>query len=181
MGTEQILATCRGEQPMTNRSIQLTEKQVHDLDNAKCELYQVVQSLKDVVKPVHLREINNAIVLIDFLLKPTYKAEAAALRNLHKQVSHLEEGSMARWSVNEGPAEQICEGPVRFVRSSGWARSNEITYKSEVINNPTCGDAFQAFKQSIDVTGDTHHVFFEGVERIGAIDNVTIYSLLSGS
>lgn len=176
-----IKRTKRTKKPV-NSDIRLTNKQFKDLDTAKCELYQVIQSLNGVVKVVHLHHIERMVALLDAAFKPAYKADEARHKAIQKEVARLrlEKTGPARFSVSESPLARICEGPVRFVRTSGWAQK-EITYKSDVAYNPTYEDAFKAFKQSIEFTGDKHHVFFEGVDRLGATDNVAIYTLLSGS
>lgn len=161
--------------------ITLTSKQVDDLHNAKCDLHQVIETLSDVVKPAHLREITNVCTLINFILKPAYKADDKKEKALQKLAEPLETETIARYSTGFPPHVTICEGRARFVLTSGWTDPKEITYRSEIIDNPTYADAFEAFKQSIIVTKDTHHVFFEGVKCLVAPEDVRLYILLSGS
>jgi len=166
---------------LTEPGLWLTDKQVRDLYNAKCDLYQVTEALGTVVRASQLRDITVMVNLIDEILAPVHKAEAAKQRAFHKKFELLEVGGIARWSVDQLPTARVCEGPARFVRTSGWAGPDEVTYTSETIDSPTYADAFKAFKESIDFTKDKHHVFFEGVDRLGIVAGVTIFTLWSGS
>lgn len=58
----------------------------------------------------------------------------------------------------------VHEGRVIFTRSfEGW--------RSRIYTNPTIADALRAMEESMKVTGDMHHVFFEGLGKAQAAED----------
>lgn len=54
-------------------------------------------------------------------------------------------------------------------------------YQSEIIDNPTWLDLCVFANDMIQITGDYHHVFLEGVENKGQEGNTGIYEFVMGS
>lgn len=57
------------------------------------------------------------------------------------------------------------QGPVIFTRRKDdfWGGETSKPYRSKVVENPTYRSLFNAAKASMKATGDTHHMFIEGV------------------
>ena len=57
----------------------------------------------------------------------------------------------------------------------------EKEYKSEVLTNPTYGTVLKHFDDAIALTGDDHHIFFEGLEARGKRNGITKLEICAGS
>jgi hypothetical protein len=82
----------------------------------------------------------------------------------------------AIFSAGERPDAPIpVVGRVRFVCSvTGWK-------DDRTFDNATHTDALAAADRLISATGDTHHVFYEGVCALSADDNERFVDLVMGS
>lgn len=55
-------------------------------------------------------------------------------------------------------------------------------FQSGVLHDPTWGDVFAQFEKSLAVTKDLHHIFLEGVHRIGKTEyGIPMYRFSAGS
>jgi hypothetical protein len=89
-------------------------------------------------------------------------------------------GGLARYSCNKHP-QTVIKGKVVFVVSDEFHFGTGRTYESRVHFNPTYEDALQALEESIRITGDEHHVFFEGLEHLKTVRGTFYYRLILGS
>lgn len=174
---------------MKGATIKLTDKQATELYNARCDLYHMISDLEDTVKPSVLGPIRRAIKALAPVLNPVHKADDQARKAVERQAKALRDlrdiESPGVYSTSISPNEQIrslVNQRVRFVMLGAWVQEGKSDYKSKVYVSPTYGDAYEAFCESIDITGDTHHVFFEGVAVQGTDNNgEMIVELISGS
>lgn len=51
----------------------------------------------------------------------------------------------------------------------------------EILENPTEEDILNAVERAIITTGDKHHVFFEGIDKVDVNDSIPTYELCMGS
>jgi hypothetical protein len=73
-------------------------------------------------------------------------------------------------------------GPARFERIHDPFFGEGNAYQSAVCRDVTWMEMIGIANQSVTCTGDTHHVFLEGIEPIGTTPNGTPrYRLLMGS
>lgn len=168
----------------------LTDQEVKELHNAKCNLDSFVRHMEGVITADRLKDIKKAVSVCDKILKPIYKQEDKDQAKLERAVRHLEKDSPATWSTDHYPSDHILPGykndkqgtKVRFIVKDAWIQPNGEEYESGVFINPTYKDAFLCFKTSIETTGDRHHVFFEGVKFLEKDeDGVYVFDLVSGS
>jgi hypothetical protein len=77
--------------------------------------------------------------------------------------------------------EVAAKGKVIFVcKYDGfWGEGKD--YRSEVLKNPTWMQVALCANEMIKTTGDQHHVFLEGIQKIKEEDGVSIYKFLMGS
>jgi hypothetical protein len=66
-------------------------------------------------------------------------------------------------------------------RDPSYGGKKSKPYKSPVVENPTWLDLTVFANDAIATTKDTHHSFFEGVEKVKEEDGVTYYELVFGS
>jgi hypothetical protein len=77
--------------------------------------------------------------------------------------------------------EVAAKGKIVFVElhDDFWGVGKD--YRSEVLKNPTWMQVALCANEMIKTTGDQHHVFLEGIQKIKEEDGVSIYKFLMGS
>lgn len=111
-----------------------------------------------------------------------YKAREAALDELASEADI----KRAYFSISEMPIDRMKEplafGIVRFVAEGdefwGGGESNNF---SKTVTDPSMLDAWKAFDDSIEVTGDSHHVFLEGLRTVKNNDGSYTTTFITGS
>lgn len=157
---------------------------LYKLDNVKCELHALINRLEDVVQKDVLKVISNATKAIDRVVGPLVSADEKAEVARREQVNKLgleTKSSPARYSCNVNPQTVIFNGMVVFEHTGAWVQPGKQRYKSAPIANPTYADAFRAFQEAIETTGDTHHVFFEGVSVLALMKGRKHVDICAGS
>ncbi len=64
---------------------------------------------------------------------------------------------------------------------SCWGGKKSKDYRSDVLESPTWLQACVYANAMIRSVRDTHHVFFEGLDKIGEEGDVTVYEFVMGS
>lgn len=87
------------------------------------------------------------------------------------------------YSIDESKAVVAINGKCKLVvyATKFFGGDDSQTYWSDELNSPTWGTIFNCAKQSVKVTKDTHHTFFEGVGYKGVVDGVDVYQIYLGS
>jgi hypothetical protein len=152
------------------------------LYNEKCELHALVDTLTGIVHPDHIKTLNKAIKVMDTMTKPMLDADDKERSAIRRKVNKMKlEQDIAVYSTSADPTKVIHHGVAVFEANDAWVQEGHKDYKSNPVVNPTVADAFKAFRESIQVTGDTHHVFFEGITKLGIKNGVMHINLESGS
>lgn len=72
-------------------------------------------------------------------------------------------------------------GKVKFIDQYAWIQDDCKPYESEVVESPTWMEVCQLFNDAIHTTGDTHHVYLEGLFEVGVNNGVKVVSFSTGS
>jgi len=86
----------------------------------------------------------------------------------------------ARYDWDYLPRQIAHKGKCVFVYGNRWASEGK-EYKTKVLTNPTYGTVMKHFDKAIALTGDHHHIFFEGLTEIKKHKGVTTYEIIAGS
>ena len=89
------------------------------------------------------------------------------------------------FSMSEVPVEEM-NNPLGMSSNDGKVRfsmrgDDNRDYLSDIVINPTMMDAWKAFDDSIEVTGDDHHIFLEGLQPVGMAGDTFIVTFVTGS
>lgn len=91
----------------------------------------------------------------------------------------------ARWSIEYVSRKEIAiKGDCMLVAhaDSFFGGKDSKPFQSGVMHDPTWGDVFEQFEKSLAVTKDGHHIYLEGVHRIGKDEyGVPMYRFSAGS
>ena len=72
-------------------------------------------------------------------------------------------------------------GKVKVVAPATWCNDAGENYESDILESPTYLELAVLANESIKVTGDRHHIFFEGVLVRREEDGVKIVEMYFGS
>lgn len=117
----------------------------------------------------------------DSLDKIHSRVNSCGLEHVHYSAYLLDKSGVAIDNLNE----IACHGKVRF-NYCGWLEEGHSEYVSDVLENPTWLDVAKLADEAIRVTGDTHHIYLEGI-RIDTSNSekcnshVSTYTLIMGS
>lgn len=162
--------------------IELTKKQLNEIENARIEIYHLRERLNGVVDPAVLRPMKRMWDALDPIFKPLHDAEEALRADLQDTIELLYPDAPGVYSIDLMPKTKI-HGIAPNMKVVFTREPFDGEYVSKSYTNPTYGDAFEAFCESIKVTGDDHHVFFEGVgiKKKKRGDDYVVVELFSGS
>lgn len=99
-----------------------------------------------------------------------------------KRVSRKLDGKHLYWNVSKSVV--AVKGDARFIATTDGFFGRDRNYGSaNTLHNPTWGQVFEKFKESIPVTGDYHHCYLEGIRRLNknALDGCPLYEFVAGS
>ncbi|TFG99687.1 hypothetical protein E4H12_01950 [Candidatus Thorarchaeota archaeon] len=175
-------------------TVTLTDKQATDLYNAWVGTDIALRNIKPFMAPNIVNPLRLMLNTLDPILNPLLREQLDKQHRIFDAVDALTEergldASVGTYACRHMPDKVIphahaTTAAARFViRRDVPLRGNMFVYKSEQYLSPTYGDAFTAFCESIKVTGDTHHIFFENVIVASYldIDGEILIDLISGS
>lgn len=84
-------------------------------------------------------------------------------------------------SIKYTPDEIAFEGKCILFDTDDGTWGTGHTYVCVNLEKPTWGKVMRAFDVAIAVTGDTHHCFLEGLEKVTENKDVTVFRFATGS
>lgn len=85
------------------------------------------------------------------------------------------------WIVSDRRMEVAVEGKCKFIEKNEYAWGNGGSYESDVVESPVWMTVAFLAEAMINKTGDTHHIFLEGIRVRKEVDGVKICEFVMGS
>ena len=90
-----------------------------------------------------------------------------ANKKVQARVSHLDKVYYSAYDNDDSPNDNLDEvavvGATKIMWDNAWVQEDGTKFIPRVIENPTWLELAEVANEAIEVTGDNHHIYFEGI------------------